>query len=804
MWRVVAMLAIGQAALLAQQPPRTAADPSVFIDGVVLSTASPPQPLRGARLTVTQHGVAGAQAMSDGEGRFRVVVPASGTFRLAVTKAGFAPADIEIAAASSPPELVPVRLRQGAVVTGRVLDRWGLPAPSVGVRARRVADSNQPAPGPQAYVGETDDLGEYRIGSLAPGRYELSVERAPCETVRRGTAGIIPCDQAPVWREEPSAAPVVLELAEGESRHVEFLDESATHAPRSFRSSDPPGEGRITGRIVTGEGVPVAGALVTVGAAEGPAGAGSAVSDAAGRYAVEGLAAGRYRVRASRNGFFDGEHGRPRLQAITGVPVDLRDGQALGGVDVVLVRGQVIAGTILDAWGEPLEGVTVQAWEQSFTDGRPTITPASVARGRRTDDQGRYRLHGLRPGAYYVVAIDEPLVPDDDSPAAGGGVDRTAWQMDQMQAQLQRTREARNLAHVFYPGRTSSADAWPVRLEGGGGASGIDMVFEALRGVRVHGVLFDAAGRPLGAQDGPGSVLLSLVQRVPPGAPVMPPRPALHGPDGAFEFQNVLPGEYVIHARRIEVTVGPAAVSVPTTIREFVAQPVIVGDGDVGPIAVRTSAGSRLEGRVVLEGAPSPIAPPAFNLWTLPEDPDLAVPAGRVRILEDWSFEVEGLTGPVRFGLRSAPPGWWLRAVEIDGLNAAEHAITLGAGAGSRRDVRVVLSNTAPVVAGRALDERGAAVSGAAVLVFPVDAARWQGWPYHRRLVRPDVNGRFVIDTLPPGEYWLIATSGLDDRIESGEWQTQALLASLVSRARRVTMGEGQQQTVDLRVVAMQ
>jgi hypothetical protein len=86
----------------------------------------------------------------------------------------------------------------------------------------------------------------------------------------------------------------------------------------------------------------------------------------------------------------------------------------------------------------------------------------------------------------------------------------------------------------------------------------------------------------------------------------------------------VLPGEYVIHARRIEVTVGPAAVSVPTTIREFVAQPVIVGDGDVGPIAVRTSAGSRLEGRVVLEGAPSQVAPPAFNLWTLPEDPDLA------------------------------------------------------------------------------------------------------------------------------------------------------------------------------------
>jgi hypothetical protein len=83
----------------------------------------------------------------------------------------------------------------------------------------------------------------------------------------------------------------------------------------------------------------------------------------------------------------------------------------------------------------------------------------------------------------------------------------------------------------------------------------------------------------------------------------------------------------------------------------------------------------------------------------------------------------------------------------------------LGAGAGSRRDVRVVLSNTAPVVAGRALDERGAAVSGATVLVFPVDAARWQGWPYHRRLVRPDVDGRFVIDTLPPGECWLIATS---------------------------------------------
>ena len=37
----------------------------------------------------------------------------------------------------------------------------------------------------------------------------------------------------------------------------------------------------------------------------------------------------------------------------------------------------------------------------------------------------------------------------------------------------------------------------------------------------------------------------------------------------------------------------------------------------------------------------------------------------------DWTFRINGLSGPTRFGLARAPQGWWLKEVRIGGRNAA-------------------------------------------------------------------------------------------------------------------------------------
>jgi protocatechuate 3,4-dioxygenase beta subunit len=491
-------------------------------------------------------------------------------------------------------------------------------------------------------------------------------------------------------------------------------------------------------------------------------------------------------VVASKDGFHDGEHGRTTIRTPTGEPIELRPRQQLLAVDVALERGSTIAGTIVDTYGEPLEGITVQAWERRVVDGRPVVSRITAARYRRTDDVGRYRIHGLLPGTYYVVAID------DRAPAAGTPEVRQAPPAARtpLMADLERAREMGNRPPVFYPGRSSGADAWPVSVGRGAEVVGVDMAFANTQGVRLHGVLFDAAGRTSDAST------LELRPRVPPGVPALDSRPALRGPDGAFEFLNVQPGEYVIQARRSDV--------VGSMRREFAAQPLMVGRSDVGPLMLRLSPGSSVTGRVVLEGEPGSVVRTAFDVRALPDDAEMASSDNPVRILDDWTFEVGGLQGLARFGLRHGPPGWWLKSVMLDGVDAAAHAVSFGRQEDSRRDVQLVLARTAPRITGRAIDTRGSGVAGAAIVVFPADAARWRGWPYHLTFVRTGTDGEFVVDTLPPGEYWVAAALGLEDRLESGDWQTPESLARLLPGGRRVRLEERQRLSIDLRVMDVQ
>ena len=55
-------------------------------------------------------------------------------------------------------------------------------------------------------------------------------------------------------------------------------------------------------------------------------------------------------------------------------------------------------GRVLDEFGEPEEGVTIQLYRDDFVSA--TIPVA----GARTDDRGEYRVTGLLPGVYRVSA----------------------------------------------------------------------------------------------------------------------------------------------------------------------------------------------------------------------------------------------------------------------------------------------------------------------------------------------------------------------------------------------------------------
>ena len=66
-------------------------------------------------------------------------------------------------------------------------------------------------------------------------------------------------------------------------------------------------------------------------------------------------------------------------------------------------RGSVIAGRIVDEFGEPVADAASARCGSSGPSGRRKLT-AATGRIAQTNDLGQFRLYGLPPGEYYVSA----------------------------------------------------------------------------------------------------------------------------------------------------------------------------------------------------------------------------------------------------------------------------------------------------------------------------------------------------------------------------------------------------------------
>jgi protocatechuate 3,4-dioxygenase beta subunit len=169
---------------------------------------------------------------------------------------------------------------------------------------------------------------------------------------------------------------------------------------------------RISGRVIDqSTGAPVANARVFLIAAQAaPGGAPvQTMTDADGRYVFDAVAAGRYVIDVQKTGivaFDDGSGGR-QLAIAAGEPRD--------EVTVLVQRSSVITGRIFDAYGEPV----VDALVQALTPGEAPAAAAAfdaharqpATRDRRaaaTNDLGEFRLFGLAPGDYHLVASPPP------------------------------------------------------------------------------------------------------------------------------------------------------------------------------------------------------------------------------------------------------------------------------------------------------------------------------------------------------------------------------------------------------------
>jgi hypothetical protein len=133
------------------------------------------EPLAKAQLTLSDTGSErSCAAATDAGGAFALCATEAGTYELVIEKRGFVQTGQAITFAGGQPAAgIVIRMLPQGVVTGRVLDRDGDPIARATVQAiqTRVAGTRR-----EYSVSETatsNDLGEYRIYGLNPGRYYI-------------------------------------------------------------------------------------------------------------------------------------------------------------------------------------------------------------------------------------------------------------------------------------------------------------------------------------------------------------------------------------------------------------------------------------------------------------------------------------------------------------------------------------------------------------------------------------------------------------------------------------------------------
>ena len=124
------------------------------------------------------------------------------------------------------------------------------------------------------------------------------------------------------------------------------------------------------------------------------------MTDAEGRYELTQLPAGRYHLKAKRGGYVEVAYGQ-RRPFERGRPLELGDKAVLQNIDFALPPGAVVTGRVVDEIGEPVAHVGVALARRRYIDGARRLVAES---GSSTDDRGEFRIFGVPPGDYVIVA----------------------------------------------------------------------------------------------------------------------------------------------------------------------------------------------------------------------------------------------------------------------------------------------------------------------------------------------------------------------------------------------------------------
>jgi hypothetical protein len=567
---------------------------------------------------------------------------------------------------------------------------------------------------------------------------------------------------------------------------------ASTRAQVRDAAPQPNGTGVIAGTVVSDGDQPraVRRAVVTLNSTE-PTISRTTVADDAGRFLFANLPAGRYTLNASKRGWTRGSYG---AKAIGRPGRSLQLGAAERATATIkMAPGAVITGTVLDQYGQPINGLTLRVMKYGYAlnTGERRLNPAGGPLSN-PDDRGVYRIYALDPGDYYISATtpgltfaagrDLHLTSDVDveealkAVASGPSVPITEVPQTNV-----------GLAQVYYPGVTSVAQATPITLRAGEERSGVDFTVQYAPVARVEGTLLSPDGTPAAGR-------VTLVANDPnnPGTGIENIRNAQAGQDGRFAFSEVAPGPYLMSAH---VTQPSAVPGDPIHVLNAVGD-IDVQSANVTGVSLTLQDGAEISGIVQYDGAsPAPNFASVRVLTYALQTGVISVSTGGNTTATDGKFKLPGLA-PGRYRLAVGQPAptvpWTVRSITIGGQDALDGFVDVRQ---SMTDAVITLTDRVASLTGK-VDSGAGTPADYTLVLFSSDRTQWRAQSRRILTARTASDGSYTFRSVPPGEYLLAPV----DDLEPGEWFDPAFLQRLTAGALKVTIAEGEKKVQDVKV----
>ena len=469
------------------------------------------------------------------------------------------------------------------------------------------------------------------------------------------------------------------------------------------------------------------------------------VSKPAGQFSIKSSTPGDYLLIAQKAGYAfvpsRDEHGAMNNRII------LKSGENIAGFVLRMTPKAVISGRVLDEYGEPMSGVSVQllsAPAMSFGD------------SATTDNRGEFRL-STAPGKYYLKAK------------------ASSTSINSQQPEEVRTDSSQETVYsdTYYPDSSSSEGASVFDLASSREVSDIDIRL-------IHATPRAINGLVTGRNCDTNSVSVSISHEHDSSSTSMSSVSVL---DGHFRFASLGPGKYRLSAQCEEGTHH-----LHSQVEEI---DLLNSDANINLVMAR---GANVFGKIEVVKTQN-ISEPADKRFVVLTHTGLNLAQGfNAQSTKDGSFEIHDVQ-PSQYvvSVRPLSGNEFIENIRVNGIAVPGNTIDLSKAAGENKLTITVNPN------GAEISGRVHAADDAEVLPTSLVVLKREGAPMEE--VEPKVtggNGSYAFAALRPGKYrilpldWASVTGKFVDM-----WATYAALAD------EIEVKEAAHVSKDLKITTM-